>query len=93
MRTARERGDAGAAVLTAGRADVPAVAEQDHHTVAVVDLCMKALHEKDMGIVLASRIAETFASAGNGLICDQNDEWWTVEDGVPVLVLARRGNA
>jgi hypothetical protein len=48
---------------------------------------------EDMGIVLASRIAETLAFAGRGLIRDQNDEWWAVEGGVPRLVLGRRGDA
>jgi hypothetical protein len=48
---------------------------------------------EDMGIVLASRLAETFASAGRGLTRDQNDEWWVVEDGIPALVLGRSGDA
>jgi hypothetical protein len=48
---------------------------------------------EDMGIVLASRVAETFASVGRGLIRDQNDEWWAVEDGVPTLMFGRSGDA
>ena len=59
------------------------------HTVAVVGLSVEAEHQGDMGIVLASRVAEAFASEGRGLIRDQNDEWWAVVDGVPSLVLGR----
>lgn len=60
--------------------------------VAVVSLPLKAQHLKDMGIVLASRVAETFAAAGDGLIRDQNDEWWAVADGAPTLVLGQSGD-
>lgn len=63
------------------------------HTVAVVGLAMKASHQEDMGIVLASRIAETFASAEYGLIRDQNDEWWALENSVPLRILSRPENA
>jgi hypothetical protein len=63
------------------------------NTVANVRLSRKAMHQEDMGVVLASRITETFAFAGNGLIYDQNDEWWEAEDRVPLVILRRSGNA
>jgi len=48
---------------------------------------------EDMGIVLASQVAEYLAMIGDGLIRDQNDDWWAVEDHVPVLLIGseRRG--
>jgi hypothetical protein len=73
--------------------EAPRVRTVLEHTVAVVGFGLKVKHQQDMGIVLASRVAETFASAGQGLIRDQNDEWWAVADGVPSLVLGRGGDA
>jgi hypothetical protein len=48
---------------------------------------------EDMGIVLAGQVAEYYASRGDGLIQDQNDDWWAVEHQVPVLLIGpkRRG--
>jgi hypothetical protein len=62
-------------------------------TVREVDIELGWQQLEDMGIVLASRVAETFATAGRGLIRDQNNEWWAVEDGIPALVLGRSGDA
>ncbi len=49
---------------------------------------------EDMGIVLAGQVAEYLAAVGEGLICDQNDDWWAVEGRAPVLLVGpkRRGN-
>ena len=48
---------------------------------------------EDMGIVLAGQVAEYLATIGDGLIRDQNEDWWAVEDHVPVLLIGpkRRG--
>jgi len=40
-----------------------------------------------MGIVIAGQIAECFAGLADGLIVDQNGDWWAVEDRVPVLLI------
>lgn len=53
----------------------------------VVDLELGATHFNDMGIVLAGQIAEYLATEGAGLIVDQNNDWWAVEDRVPVLLV------
>jgi hypothetical protein len=45
---------------------------------------------EDMGIVFASVIAEFLAVEGNGLIRDQNEDWWAVKNGAPVLLVGPR---
>jgi hypothetical protein len=48
---------------------------------------------EDMGVVLAGQVAEYLACVGDGLIRDQNDDWWAMEGRVPILLVgpARRG--
>jgi hypothetical protein len=48
---------------------------------------------EDMGVVLSGQVAEYLAGVGDGLICDQNDDWWAVKKGRPVLLVGpkRRG--
>jgi hypothetical protein len=55
-------------------------------TVEVVGLQLGWPQLEEMGIVLASQVAEYLGHTGNGLIKDQNDDWWKVADRVPVLV-------
>jgi hypothetical protein len=46
---------------------------------------------EDMGMVLAGQIAEFLAIEGNGLILDQNDDWWAMKrNGAPVLLVRGR---
>ena len=45
---------------------------------------------EDMGVVLGGQVAEYFASVGAGLIRDQNDDWWTVKNRIPALLVGRR---
>jgi hypothetical protein len=40
-----------------------------------------------MGIVLAGQVAEHLARVGDGLIEDQNDDWWAMEGRVPILLI------
>lgn len=42
---------------------------------------------EDMGIVIAGQLAEHLAKAGSGLICDQNDDWWRLDDDAIPRVL------
>ena len=37
----------------------------------------------DMGVVLASLVAEFLAGVADGLVVDPMDAWWAVDDGVP----------
>lgn len=62
-------------------------------TVQEVALTLGWEQTEDMGIVLASQLAQTFASVGRGLIRDQNNEWLAVEDGIPKLVLGQGDDA
>jgi hypothetical protein len=39
---------------------------------------------EDMGVVLASLLAEFMAGVADGLLVDPMDAWWAVEGGVPV---------
>jgi hypothetical protein len=48
---------------------------------------------EDMGVVLGGQVAEFFAPAGGGLIRDQNDDWWAVRDGVPVVLVGPKRRA
>jgi hypothetical protein len=61
--------------------------------VEVVMVELRPSQLEDMGIILAEQVAETFASAGRGLVRDENDDWWAVEHGVLVLVLRSSGDA
>ncbi|HVL12226.1 MAG TPA: hypothetical protein VM529_06660 [Gemmata sp.] len=45
---------------------------------------------EDMGVVLAGQIAEFVATEGDGLIRDQNDDWWAMKNRVPVLLVGKR---
>ncbi|MCI0701176.1 MAG: hypothetical protein L0241_08840 [Planctomycetia bacterium] len=45
---------------------------------------------EDMGIVLAGQIAEFIAVEGDGLILDQNDDWWAMKNQLPVLLVGER---
>jgi hypothetical protein len=58
--------------------------------VAVVALELGWSQLEDMGIVLAGQIAVFLAVEGNGLIRDQNDDWWAMKTGAPVLVVGPR---
>jgi hypothetical protein len=42
---------------------------------------------EEMAVVLAGQVAEYFAVVGNGLIRDQNDDWWTMKSGAPRLLV------
>jgi hypothetical protein len=44
----------------------------------------------DMGVVLAGQIVEFLATEGDGLIRDQNDDWWAMKKRVPVLLVGPR---
>jgi hypothetical protein len=72
---------------------VQQVREALRQTVAVVSLSLGWMQLEDMGVVLAGQVAEAFASAGDGLIRDQNGDWWAVDDGVPTLVFQPNANA
>jgi hypothetical protein len=37
-----------------------------------------------MGVVLACLVAEFLAGVADGVVLDENDAWWAVEDGQPV---------
>lgn len=57
-------------------------------TVAIVDFALGFLQLEDMGIVLADALAERLARDCGGIIRDQNDDWWRMdEDGQPVLMV------
>jgi hypothetical protein len=45
---------------------------------------------EDMGVVLGGQVAEFYAFVGAGLIRDQNDDWWTVKNRMPALLVGRR---
>jgi hypothetical protein len=47
----------------------------------------------DMGVVLASQVAEFLAGVADGLVLDENDAWWAVEGGVPVQLAGPAGRA
>ena len=55
--------------------------------VEVVALELGWAQLEDMGIVLAGQIAEFLAVEGNGLIRDQNENWWSMKNGAPVLLV------
>jgi hypothetical protein len=43
---------------------------------------------EDMGVVIAGQVAEYIARIGDGLIVDQNDDWWTIgEHGIPKILV------
>ena len=48
---------------------------------------------EDMGIVLAVLVAEYLAAVGDGLIRDQNDEWWAVDERGPVQLVGPKRRA
>jgi hypothetical protein len=54
--------------------------------VEVVALEMGWSQLDDMGVVLASQVAQHFAAVGDGVFEDPNDAWWAVRRGVPVLL-------
>jgi hypothetical protein len=56
-------------------------------TVEVVALELGLSQLEDMGVVIAGQIAEYVASVADGVIRDPNDEWWAIEDHVPVRLV------
>jgi hypothetical protein len=70
----------------------PTVTRAVQRAVTVVGIELGWTQLEGMGIVFAGQVAEAFASAGLGVIRDQNDEWWAVEDGVPTLIFRRTGD-
>jgi hypothetical protein len=57
--------------------------------VEVVAVELGLVHLEDMGLIIAGQVAEYFADVSGGIICDTNDEWWTVRRGVPKQLLGR----
>ncbi len=55
--------------------------------IEVVSLELGWSQLEDMGIVLAGQVAEHLATIGAGLIKDQNDDWWAMKKGAPVLLV------
>ena len=56
-------------------------------TVAVAAVELGLAQLDDMGLVIASRIAEHLAEVGGGLIRDPSEAWWEVRKGVPKELL------
>lgn len=73
------RRERGASAVRKGLADV----------VEVVAVELGLAHLKGMGLVIAGQVAEHLAGVGAGLIRDPDDEWWTVRNRVPKLLLGR----
>jgi hypothetical protein len=43
---------------------------------------------EDMGVVIAGQLVEWFARTGEGLVRDQNDDWWRMDDdGIPRVLV------
>lgn len=55
--------------------------------IAAVELGISQL--EDMGLVIASQIAEYLARVGAGIIRDPGNEWWAIQRSVPKLLLGR----
>ncbi len=72
--------------------DDATVTKAVQRAVAVVGIELGWTQLEDIGVVLAGQIAEAFASAGSGVIRDQNDDWWAVQDGVPTLIFRPTGD-
>jgi hypothetical protein len=59
----------------------------------VVAFELKLRDLEGMGIVLAVLVAEYFAGTGDGVIRDQNDEWWILKNHVPVQLVGPKRHA
>jgi hypothetical protein len=57
--------------------------------VEVVAVELGPVHLEDMGLVVAGQVAEYLADVSGGVMCDTDDQWWTVRKGVPKLVVGR----
>jgi hypothetical protein len=54
--------------------------------IAVFELGFSQL--EDMGVVIAGQLAEWLARKGSGLIRDQHDDWWRLDDaGIPQVLI------
>jgi hypothetical protein len=86
-RVQTEREEAKEFVEDAKGAGVKTVLSHLGKVTEVVAFEMKWSALENMGVVIAGNLAEYLAEVGDGLIRDQNDDWWGVKKRVPYLLV------